>query len=375
MHLKKLDDQTVAFWVPALVLFLMVLAIPLVALVMIQGKVFVKSPTPAPAVMIEVTTAPESKVEVAPVVHEETTPLPIRYQVKDGDTLHAIAKEFCVDYLVLARENNIKNPNRIYAGKTVLQVRNGCTSAPSVLVKQNVSPRELVQKDEASSGKHVFSQSEGSSLPSPDTLPPTSVVTDRPISEMYHQEIYRIVDLGKLGKLRTAAQTAELMALRQIIRSAVFIRYGHLLKNVDCLYDDKLKMTEQILCIRENYGDRLTEVAKARNVPRDYLEALILIESGGKPDAISSEGCAGVKQFCLRTSRGYGLTDRFDPVASIDAGARHLSDNLHMWSGDMAKALLHYGEGIAAARRADAGNTRYVRTIAQVVKVIRRLDS
>jgi LysM repeat protein len=41
------------------------------------------------------------------------------YTIQDGDTLSALAKRFNTTVEVLARTNNIKDPNKIYAGKTL----------------------------------------------------------------------------------------------------------------------------------------------------------------------------------------------------------------------------------------------------------------
>lgn len=42
------------------------------------------------------------------------------YVVQRGDTLHKIARQFGVNMWVLARNNNILNLNRIYAGQTLI---------------------------------------------------------------------------------------------------------------------------------------------------------------------------------------------------------------------------------------------------------------
>jgi LysM repeat protein len=41
------------------------------------------------------------------------------YTIQKGDTLSALAKRFNTTVEVLARTNNIKNPDKIYAGKTL----------------------------------------------------------------------------------------------------------------------------------------------------------------------------------------------------------------------------------------------------------------
>lgn len=41
------------------------------------------------------------------------------YTIQKGDTLSALAKRFNTSVDALARTNNIKDPNKIYAGKTL----------------------------------------------------------------------------------------------------------------------------------------------------------------------------------------------------------------------------------------------------------------
>ena len=44
----------------------------------------------------------------------------INYVVKKGDTLSKIAKEFGTTYQKIAKDNNIKNPNKIYVGQKLV---------------------------------------------------------------------------------------------------------------------------------------------------------------------------------------------------------------------------------------------------------------
>jgi LysM repeat protein len=50
------------------------------------------------------------------------------YTIQKGDTLSALAKRFNTTVEALARTNNIKNPDKIYAGKT-LSVPSPATSS------------------------------------------------------------------------------------------------------------------------------------------------------------------------------------------------------------------------------------------------------
>ncbi len=86
-----------------------------------------------------------------------TTPTKVRYPVKPGDKLIAIAERFehlCTDYLTIARENNVVNPNLIQAGD-VLYIQNRCArNTPPVLVRHSVSPGEFASDSGASQEKH-----------------------------------------------------------------------------------------------------------------------------------------------------------------------------------------------------------------------------
>ena len=58
------------------------------------------------------------------------------------------------------------------------------------------------------------------------------------------------------------------------------------------------------------------------------LSVIAQLESGGNPAAQNPNSSAGgLFQFIDSTAQQYGLTDKFDPYASADAGARLARDN------------------------------------------------
>jgi len=63
-------------------------------------------------------------------------------------------------------------------------------------------------------------------------------------------------------------------------------------------------------------------------LPTGYLERMAMIESSGNPNARAKSSTAeGLFQFIDSTAAQYGLTNKFDPVASTDAAARLAVDN------------------------------------------------
>lgn len=86
-------------------------------------------------------------------------------------------------------------------------------------------------------------------------------------------------------------------------------------------------------------------------VPAD-LSAMILVESGGRSDALSPKGARGPWQLMPDTARRYGLRvdktrdDRLDLFMATDAAARYLHD-LYVQFGDWKLALAAYNTGEA----------------------------
>ncbi len=82
--------------------------------------------------------------------------------------------------------------------------------------------------------------------------------------------------------------------------------------------------------------------AKAHGLdPTDMLKVASM-ESGGDPNAVSSTGAIGVFQFTAATAKAFGLNNRFDLDANVEAGMLLAKENLRALPDKSSNALSMY---------------------------------
>ncbi len=168
-------------------------------------------------------------------------------------------------------------------------------------------------------------------------------------SEGIHLSDRRDTEVGKasliVGSLRPAANSAAQPA---IVVADVFERQ------------------------RSALADIVNFAARAQRLDPALLDAVIGIESGYAPRAVSHRGALGLMQLMPQTAKEYGVTDPFDPRQNILAGARHLRVLLDQFNQDTALALAAYNAGAAAVWRYRLQVPPFAETIAYVPRVLGR---
>lgn len=120
------------------------------------------------------------------------------------------------------------------------------------------------------------------------------------------------------------------------------------------------------------YDPYIERVARQNGLSPELIKAVALVESGLDPRAISPAGAQGLMQLMPATARQYGVTDAFNPLENLDAGARHLRSLLDEFDGDLELALAAYNAGASAVRRY-RGIPAYPETINYVRRVREKL--
>lgn len=113
------------------------------------------------------------------------------------------------------------------------------------------------------------------------------------------------------------------------------------------------------------------EVARAAGMDSALLMAVIDVESGGNPQAVSPMGATGLMQLMPDTGAQHGASNLFDPRQNIAAGARYLHQLIHQF-GDVQLALAAYNAGEGAVQKYGGQIPPYAETMAYVPKVMGR---
>jgi soluble lytic murein transglycosylase-like protein len=119
------------------------------------------------------------------------------------------------------------------------------------------------------------------------------------------------------------------------------------------------------------YASQIQAAAIANNIEAALIRAVISVESGYNPSAVSRAGAVGLMQLMPETAKRYKVTDRHNPAQNIRGGAQYLRDLLRMFNNDLHLTIAAYNAGEQAVMKYGNRIPPYRETIAYVPKVMK----
>jgi hypothetical protein len=95
----------------------------------------------------------------------------------------------------------------------------------------------------------------------------------------------------------------------------------------------------------------IERAADRHGVSPALIEAVIRVESGFRPRAVSRKGARGLMQLMPETAARFQVTNVFDPEQNIVAGTRYLAWLLELFGNDVPLACAAYNAGEKAVLR------------------------
>ena len=117
-------------------------------------------------------------------------------------------------------------------------------------------------------------------------------------------------------------------------------------------------------------GEWIETHSSRRRLDPELVRAVIEVESGYRPEAISHKGAMGLMQLMPETARALSVEDPFDPYESVAAGTAYLRSLLDRFDGRIELALAGYNAGPETVQRY-GGIPPYRETRAYVERVLR----
>ena len=124
------------------------------------------------------------------------------------------------------------------------------------------------------------------------------------------------------------------------------------------------------------YDGVIRGAAHDATIQAQLVRAVIVVESGFNPRAVSKKGAIGLMQLQPATAKRYGVKNIYDPGENIRAGAHYLSDLLVRFDSNLELALAAYNAGEEAVERYGRRVPPFRETLAyvpSVMKVYQRL--
>ncbi len=93
------------------------------------------------------------------------------------------------------------------------------------------------------------------------------------------------------------------------------------------------------------FDSLIEEFSKKHNVDFALVKAMIRVESGFNPLAVSRKGAKGLMQLMPETAQRLNVVNAFNPRENIDGGVRYFRYLLSLFNNDLRLSLAAYNAG------------------------------
>lgn len=136
-----------------------------------------------------------------------------------------------------------------------------------------------------------------------------------------------------------------------------------------------VRATRSISARADAFEDLIVGHATMNDVRPDLVRAVIQVESGFNPRAVSSKGAMGLMQLMPATARMLQVRNAFDPEENIRGGVTYLRQLLDRYNGNEELALAAYNAGPQAVDKYGHTIPPYQETRSYVSKISGLVDA
>jgi hypothetical protein len=159
----------------------------------------------------------------------------------------------------------------------------------------------------------------------------------------------RVILLGGLllyTFLPTAAKADQIVVLVDEQGHKIYVNTGETSSHGDWMTHSFRPSASTVpASIPADINKLVEQTASRYQVDPDLIRAVIRVESGYDPKAVSSKGAMGLMQLIPATAQRFGVANPFDPKQNIEGGVNYLKHLLDLFGGDLNLSLAAYNAG------------------------------
>ena len=121
--------------------------------------------------------------------------------------------------------------------------------------------------------------------------------------------------------------------------------------NADQAYPSLMGARERAIRTPEAIRQVIGQTSSQFKVDPKLVDAVVRVESGYDPKALSPKGAQGLMQLIPATAARFGVRDPFDPAENVRGGVSYLSELLTEFNGSVPLTLAAYNAGEGAVER------------------------